>query len=100
MPITVLYFEGCPHLQTADSRLREALATAGQARVPIWYRTVDTPQQARKAGFRGSPSILVDGHDPLATGEAPAGRSCRVDQTERGPDGAPSLAQLRSVLAR
>jgi hypothetical protein len=71
------------HWRTADTRLRQALAAAGLVNVPSWYRTVDTPQQAQQLGVRGSPTILVDGHDLFATGEAPAGRSCRVYQTER-----------------
>ncbi len=100
MRITLLYFDGCPNWPTADTRLREALAAAGLATVPISYRRVETPRQAQQLGFRGSPTILIDGHDPFATDETPTGLSCRVYQTERGPDGAPSLAQLRSVLAR
>lgn len=100
MPIVLLYLDGCPNWRTADTRLRQALAAAGLAKVPISYRRVETPRQAQQLGFRGSPTILIDGHDPFATNEAPAGLSCRIYQTERGPDGAPSLAQLRSALAR
>jgi len=54
---------------------------------------------AERIGFRGSPTILVDGRDPFATGIEPIGMSCRVFRTEQGAQGAPTEAQLRKVLA-
>jgi hypothetical protein len=62
-------------------------------------RRIATPEDAEAAGFRGSPTILVEGHDPFATGDEPTGLVCRIHQTPDGPAGSLTLAQLRSVLA-
>jgi hypothetical protein len=59
---------------------------------------VDSPETAEAIGFRGSPSILVDGIDPFARGDEPVGLSCRIYQTPAGPAGSPTLEQLRAVL--
>jgi hypothetical protein len=98
MNITLQYFDGCPNWRLADERLREALREAGADRAQITYEKIETPEEAEEASFRGSPSILVDGRDPFANEDAPVGLSCRVYQTEAGPDGAPSLTQLRSLF--
>ena len=98
MNITIQYFDGCPNWHLADERLREALREAGADGAKVIYQKIETPEQAEEAGFRGSPSILVDGRDPFADEDAPVGFSCRVYQTETGPDGAPSLSQLAVAL--
>lgn len=61
-------------------------------------RKVTSPQEAEEVGFRGSPTVLVDGRDVFAEGHEPVGLSCRVYQTPEGPAGAPTLDQLRVVL--
>jgi len=53
---------------------------------------------AERAECRGSPTILIDGRDPFATGAEPIGMSCRVFRTEDGPQGPPTEAQPRLVL--
>ena len=98
MNITIQYFDGCPNWHLADERLREALREAGADGAEITYQKIETAEQAEQAAFRGSPSVLVEGRDPFAGGDAPVGLSCRVYQTETGPDGAPSLAQLAVAL--
>ena len=100
LKITIQYFEGCPNWRLADDRLRQALHDVGSAGAEITYERIETPDQADKAGSRGSPSILAHGRDLFTTGDAPAGLACRVYQTESGPDGAPSLAQLAEALRR
>ena len=42
--------------------------------------------------------MLVDGRDPFAEGDEPAGLACRTYVTEDGVQGSPTLAQLRAVL--
>lgn len=95
MTVTVLYFEGCPNWRTADTRLR---ALANELGFTVDRRVVDTPEEAQRVGFRGSPTILVEGRDPFASGDEPVGLSCRVYDTPDGPAGAPTVAQLRDVL--
>jgi hypothetical protein len=101
MQVKVLYFEDCPNWTTARQRLSQALDSAGLAdQVDVSYQTVETPEEAERVRFRGSPTILVDGRDPWAETGGPVGLSCRIYQTEHGPEGSPSLAQLAKVLGR
>lgn len=98
MDVALLYFHGCPNWRVAGDRLREALVRAGRADVQVEHRTVATPEEARAAGFRGSPTVLVDGRDPFADPDSPVGVSCRVYRTEEGLAGAPTVEQLLAVL--
>ena len=97
--VTLLYSEDCPNWRIADERLREALARAGRDDVRVEHHQVNTLQQAEAAGFRGSPTVLIDGRDPFADPDAPAGLSCRVFRTEAGLAGAPTVEQLLAVLS-
>lgn len=101
MVITSRYFDGCPNWQLAEARLRSALQRVGRDGFRIERERVDTPEDAKQVGFfRGSPTVLIDGEDPFADPASPTGLSCRRYQTEAGPDGAPSVAQLEAVLNR
>ncbi len=98
MDIALLYFDGCPSWKVADERLR-AIA-ADRPDITVRHHRVDTVEEADRVGFRGSPSILVDGVDVFADADADAGvgLSCRLYQTPDGPAGAPSVDQLRAVI--
>jgi len=98
MKITVQYFDGCPHRKLADQRLASVLQDLGRHEIAVEYQLIDSPEMAERIGFRGSPTILVDGRDPFATGTEPIGMSCRVFRTEHGAQGSPTEAQLREVL--
>lgn len=100
MRVELLYLEGCPHWETLERRLREALVSAGLDGVPIERTIVHTPAQARALGFIGSPTLRVDGRDPFATGGEGVGLACRMFVTPAGPAGAPSRGQLVEVLRR
>jgi hypothetical protein len=94
--VTLLYFDGCPNWQLADRRLAELAAEHG---LDVEHRQLETPEEADAAGFRGSPTVLIDGVDPFATGDEPTGLACRVYATEDGPQGSPSVEQLRAALS-
>lgn len=96
--ITIQYFEGCPHWKVADERVRKVLEAAGRTDVAVDYQLIDSPETALQVGFHGSPTILINGRDPFATGEEPLGLSCRTYRTEVGPQGAPTERQLRLAL--
>ncbi|MDQ3709583.1 MAG: thioredoxin family protein [Actinomycetota bacterium] len=96
MDVTLLYFDGCPNWQTAAARLT---ALADELDLTVTRRQITTPEQAEEVGFRGSPTVLVDGRDVFAVGHEPVGLSCRVYETPDGSAGAPTLEQLRAVLA-
>ncbi len=59
---------------------------------------VESPEQAEAIGFRGSPSILVNGADLFPDPAAPVGLACRIYATPDGLAGSPTSDQLRSAL--
>lgn len=96
MDVTLLYFADCPNwIETSDHL--GMLASEFQD-IVITRRIVETVEQAERAQFRGSPSILIDGEDPFAEPDAPVGLSCRLYQTPSGSAGSPTLEQLRIAL--
>lgn len=96
MKVELLYFDDCPNWKLADEHL-QALAETRDLQVE--HRLVTTPEEAEAARFRGSPTVLVDGRDPFATGDEPFGLACRVYQTPEGPAGSPTRDQLEAALA-
>ncbi len=93
--VTLQYFDGCPNWQVADQRLRELRS---ELDFGLEYRKVETPEEAERTGFRGSPTVLVDGTDPFAAGDEPTGLACRVYATPEGVQGSPTVDQLRDAL--
>ena len=96
MHVTVLYFDGCPNWQTVDQRLSTLIDHLG---ITVTRRKVTTHEEADAIGFRGPPTILIDGRDVFARGDEPVGLACRIYQTPDGPAGAPKIAQLRAALS-
>jgi len=96
--VTLLYFDGCPSWRVADRRLREALTLVGHRDVRVEHRQVNTPEEAEAVQFHGSPTLLVDGHDPFAPENAPVGLSCRLYRTPHGLAGSPTVQQLSEAL--
>lgn len=99
MKVTIQYFDGCPHWKLADERVRKVLKSLSTYDVQLEYQLIDSPKTAERVGFRGSPTILVDGRDPFVTGDEPIGMSCRVFRTDEGVQGSPTESQLRRLLS-
>ena len=97
MEIALLYFDGCPNWRVANELL-DRLAYEHQD-VIVQRRIVDTPEEAERVGFVGSPTILIDGVDPWAPEGAAAGLSCRVYTTPDGLRGSPTWDQLEAEVA-
>jgi hypothetical protein len=100
--IELLYWDGCPSHPQALAELRTALAGLGHADAHVVLRRVDSEDEAAALGFCGSPTIRVDGVDPVPppAGE-PTGLTCRVYRLADGrysPTPDPGL--LREGLAR
>lgn len=51
----------------------DTLAELGRSDQPIRRQRVETPEEAERVGFGGSPTILVDGIDPFPDPAGPAG---------------------------
>lgn len=96
MEITLQYFDGCPNWSIAADRL--STIASERPGITLNHRLIETLDDAEAIGFRGSPSILLDGVDPFADPLAPVGLACRVYITPAGLAGAPTLEQLRDAI--
>jgi len=96
MDITLQYLDGCPSWKLVEADL-ETLASE-RSGLAVSLQLIDTPEAAAEFGFRGSPTVLIDGTDPFADTDAPVGLSCRVYRTDNGYVGSPSLEQLRAAI--
>lgn len=94
--IVIQYFDGCPNWETTELHLLRLVNEGLLA--DIGYELIDSHEQAVARGFRGSPTVLVNGVDPFGDDPAPVGLACRVYETEKGPAGSPTLAQLRDAI--
>ena len=80
MKVTIQYFDGCPHWQLADKRVRNVIEGMSNDEVSLEYQLIDTLEKADRVGFLGSPTILVDGVDVMRPEDgAPTGDACRLD---------------------
>ncbi|MGV8896279.1 MAG: thioredoxin family protein [Rhodoglobus sp.] len=98
MDITVQYFNGCPNWSIAAERL--ATIAEAHPNVTVTHRLVETPEEAEAIGFRGSPSIIVNGTDLFPDPSAPVGLACRIYATPDGFAGSPTVGQLQSALGK
>ena len=92
MKIEVQYFDGCPHAAEA-LRLAEQVHER-HPQVQIAITRVRDEEHARSIGFRGSPTILLDGEDWFGM-PAPAEPhlACRFY-----PNGLPSFKEVEARL--
>jgi hypothetical protein len=100
MNVTVLHAEDCPNLEPLMAVLRELLQNRGD--VTVATTVVCTDDEAQRIGFRGSPTVLVDGRDPCPAPPGPVGLSCRQypccrEGDDRAP-GFPSRTRLAVLL--
>jgi hypothetical protein len=58
--VELLYFEGCPHWQTAADRLQQV---AAEHAATVRRRCVTGDEETDRSGFAGSPTILINGRD-------------------------------------
>ena len=93
MNVVLQYFDDCPHWRVADEHLRAALRILGRDDGAVRY-VQGTAEDADRIGFRGSPTILVDGHDPFGAPGSPVGLACRVS----GNGAVPSVERLVQAL--
>ena len=97
LAVTLLYFDGCPSWRTVLDRLPSAAALVG-VRITVSTEVVESPEDADRLGFTGSPTILIGGQDPFAEpGMVPA-MACRVYVTPQGQAGSPTVDQLAEAL--
>lgn len=73
MKITIQYFDGCPHWNFAQKRLKKVLRDVRRDAVEVNLEVIDSPEAAERARFRGSPGFLFDGRDSFAKDDQPFG---------------------------
>jgi hypothetical protein len=94
MRLEVLYVPECPQLEVMLERLAQVTD------LPVVTHLIESDAEAARFGLTGSPTLLVDGIDPFATG-GEVGLSCRVYRDQDGRIvSAPSVEQLREAINR
>ena len=81
-----------PELAYCDERL-QALGIE-----PVLER-VESPEEAERGRFVGSPTILIDGRDAFPTSDSSFGLTCRVYATPDGLAGCPTTEPSDVVLS-
>jgi glutaredoxin len=102
--LELLWWEGCPSTERALSDLREVLSELSLERAEIHMREIRTHDEAIRAGFIGSPTILIDGQDVIPSAiqdEDAMGLTCRVYRRCDGTvSPTPDPDDLRDALRR
>jgi hypothetical protein len=99
MKIELLYFDGCPSYAELLPRLRALVAAKGIDE-EVDLRRVETPEDAERERFLGSPTVRVDGEDvdPTAQDRDGFGLECRLYRTEEGLARTPPEEWIRAAL--
>jgi hypothetical protein len=101
MKIELLYFDGCPTYAELLPRLRELMASEGIGE-EVELRRIETPEEAERERFLGSPTVRIDGEDvdPTADGRDDFGIECRLYRTDDDLARTPPDEWIRAALAR
>lgn len=97
MEIVLQYFDSCPNWRVAESRVK-SIIEQNDLDVNLTYQRIETPEDAERYRFAGSPTVLIDGRDPFASQPAQVGLACRTYLTGSGPAESPSVEQLEQAL--
>ena len=99
--IELLWWAGCPSTDKSLRELRAVLQDLGLGSAQIRTREIGSEEEARSAGFGGSPTILIDGVDAVPATDEPVGLSCRVYRRRDGTiSPTPDPDDLREALRR
>lgn len=60
--IEVQYFNGCPHAAEMLNNVRKAIESFID-QIEYFEYLVDTNEKAKEKGFRGSPTLIINGSD-------------------------------------
>ena len=97
--LELLWWEGCPSTEPALKQLREALAELGLSQAEVRMREIRSDEEARTAGFAGSPTILIDGVDCAEGDSQTMGLTCRIYHRRDGRiSPTPDPEDLRDAL--
>jgi len=94
--IEFLYFEGCPSYKQALDYLKEIIDEE-KLDANIELVLVESPEDAQKVGFQGSPSIKIDGID-LEDKNDGFSFNCRLYSVDGELTGTPSKEFIKDRL--
>jgi len=97
MNITLQYFDSCPGWKVVEGRVKDIIEDQG-LQASLNYQRIETPKDAEKYQFAGSPTLLIDGQDLFAIGKMPVGLACRTYLTDDGMASSPSVEQLEEAM--
>jgi hypothetical protein len=98
MLVEILYFEGCPNHEQLLPTVQRLAERAG---AELRQRRIETPEQAERERFLGSPTVRVNGRDidPGATERTDYGLKCRLYRPQAlAPAPAPPEEWIRAAL--
>jgi hypothetical protein len=97
--VELLFFEGCPNVELATSRARQAIANAAPS-AELCLVHVEGETDAIARGFLGSPTLRVDGLDVDGSARARTdfGLQCRVYSVDGRLEGAPPVPWIEAAL--
>lgn len=97
--VEVLFFEGCPNVEMALVRARQAIVTAADS-AEVRLVRIGGAGEAMARGFLGSPTVRVDGRDvdDSARARTDFGLQCRVYSVDGRLEGAPPVAWIEAAL--
>ena len=96
LKVEFLYFKSCPSHKQALENLKAALRET-HTKADLVLINVDSPEQAEKVGFQGSPSIRINGEDLEGRTDAP-NYSCRLYHVNGKPTPVPSKERIMEKL--
>ncbi len=87
--VELVYFTGCPNVETARANLKTALSTKGLPLEWLEWNQLDSEAPTRVKGL-SSPTVLVHGQD-VSNSQPAIAMACRAD-------GAPSVDEILDAL--
>ena len=97
--IEVLWWAGCPSTDEAIELVRSEMEQAGFDAASLRVREVTSEGEAEGLGFRGSPTVRIDGRDIVEPAGQPGGLTCRVYRLRDGRvSPLPDRADVREAL--
>ncbi|MEO7261736.1 MAG: hypothetical protein ABI047_10845 [Jatrophihabitantaceae bacterium] len=97
LSVELLVVPDCPSRAPAHAQLRAVLDGLGLTDTPILTTVVDSDDAAAARGFTGSPSLRINGVDPIPSSGS-VGMSCRLYRSATGLSGLPASTDIRSAI--
>jgi hypothetical protein len=98
MKIEFYYFKSCPSYKVALDHLKEII-NEENIEAHLELIRVDSPEDAQKVGFQGSPSIKINGQD-IEGKQNGYSFTCRIYNVDGALTGIPSKKYIRKKILK